>query len=229
MLLCISGNRRLSAKVLSSSPNLKNELEYEEEEDEEDDELDEDLDDEDIDDESDLENEDSNLVLDQSLDISNKTTTMYNEGLNGKSSLNGSQIVADGSEKAENKPTKKHEVDRLAMGTTASKSRAPGTSLCQHTARIDLRRVRSCRDLSRRQLIYSPSDFLFKEKLGEGFFANVKKIISKENSQEMVISRMKLDPLLTTLFDKSGMKFATPTSSFFWKIKESLLSKKVQR
>lgn len=145
-------------------------------------------------DESDLENDESNLILEQSLDISNKTTTMFNEALTGKqSSLNGSQSFTTNNKTPDVntnvKPLKKHEIDRLVVGTTASRNRAPGTSLCQHTAKIDLRRVRSCRDLSRRQLIYSPTDFVFKEKLGEGFFANVKKIISKENDQEMVIQK----------------------------------------
>lgn len=140
-------------------------------------------------DESDLENEESNLILEQSLDISNKTTTMFNEALNGK--LNASQSITANNEILDvNMNKKKHEIDRLVFSTTASRNRAPGTSLCQHTAKIDLRRVRSCRDLSRRQLIYSPNDFVFKEKLGEGFFANVKKIISKENNQEMVIQKL---------------------------------------
>ena len=70
--------------------------------------------------------------------------------------------------------------------------RAPGTSSCQHTARIDIRRARSCRDLRQTQSIFSPDDFVFKEKLGEGFFANVKKLVSKQTNKEMVLKELKL-------------------------------------
>jgi serine/threonine protein kinase len=43
------------------------------------------------------------------------------------------------------------------------------------------------------QMTFSPDDFVFKEKLGEGFFANVKKIISKHTQQEMVLKELKLN------------------------------------
>ena len=87
---------------------------------------------------------------------------------------------------------KKFDETRTQFLTLGNKQwRAPGTSVCQHTAKIDIRRVRSYRDLTQRQLIYSPSDFVFKEKLGEGFFANVKKLISKESNTEMVIFQKK--------------------------------------
>lgn len=70
--------------------------------------------------------------------------------------------------------------------------RAPGTSMCPHTAKIDIRRVRSYQDLTQAQILYTLSDFVFKEKLGEGFFANVKKIVSKRTNKEMVLKELKL-------------------------------------
>lgn len=70
--------------------------------------------------------------------------------------------------------------------------RAPGTSTCPHTAKIDIRRVRSYQDLTQAQRLYTVDDFVFKEKLGEGFFANVKKIVSKITRQEMVLKELKL-------------------------------------
>ena len=85
-----------------------------------------------------------------------------------------------------------HNTDTCRLNTANLLQRAPGTSTCPHTARIDLRRVRSYRDLTQRQLIFSPHDFVFEEKLGEGFFANVKKIISKRSGQEMVLKELKL-------------------------------------
>ena len=74
-----------------------------------------------------------------------------------------------------------------------SVQRAHGTSSCPHTAKIDIGRVRSFADLTRSQLIYNEEDFEFKEKLGEGFFANVKKCVSKRSGQEMVLKELKLN------------------------------------
>lgn len=77
--------------------------------------------------------------------------------------------------------------------TNGGLQRAPGTSNCPHTARIDIRRVRSLHDLTQHQLIFAETDFVFQEKLGEGFFANVKKIVSKRSKQEMVLKELKLN------------------------------------
>jgi len=104
---------------------------------------------------------------------------------------------------------------------TPSIQRAPGTSYCQHTVRVDIRRVRSSRNLFHSQLIYSPNDFIVKEKLGEGFFANVKKIISKETSQEMVLKELKLSCInestqtMCTDLDTAGAELCTPSRSDF--------------
>lgn len=75
--------------------------------------------------------------------------------------------------------------------------RAPGTSVCPHTAKIDIRRARSYQDLTQAQKLYTLDDFVFKEKLGEGFFANVKKIVSKSTNQEMVLKELKLGSVET--------------------------------
>ncbi|CAF1017246.1 unnamed protein product [Brachionus calyciflorus] len=75
--------------------------------------------------------------------------------------------------------------------------RAPGTSQCSHTARIDFRRVRSYQDLTQTKLVYTQNDFIFREKLGEGFFANVRKIEFKKkfnlSSAKMVLKELKLN------------------------------------
>lgn len=73
--------------------------------------------------------------------------------------------------------------------------RAPGTSHCLHTARVDMRRVRSLKDLTETKLVYSENDFVFGEKLGEGFFANVRRIQFKQpkpNQPHIVLKELKL-------------------------------------
>lgn len=74
--------------------------------------------------------------------------------------------------------------------------RAPGTSHCLHTARVDMRRVRSLKDLTETKLVYSENDFVFGEKLGEGFFANVRRIQFKKvqpNLPHIVLKELKLN------------------------------------
>lgn len=88
---------------------------------------------------------------------------------------------------------------------------AAGTCHLHHTARIDLRRARSFRDLTQKQLIFGPSDFIIKEKLGEGFFANVSKIISKETKQTMVLKELKLSCIDTNM-SMSGLSTSKNTS-----------------
>jgi serine/threonine protein kinase len=72
-------------------------------------------------------------------------------------------------------------------------TRAHGTSNCPHTAKVDIRRVRSFTDLTQKQAIFYEEEFEFKEKLGEGFFANVKKCVCKRTGCEMVLKELKLN------------------------------------
>ena len=191
------GRRTSTSKPLSSSPNLKSQIndddddeEDDEDEDEEDDELDEELDDDEVEEE---EEPDEHRILNQSLDMSaNRTsTTMYNDSIK----LDKNCSV----ETKEQQPKKSDSMDfKFSQLGVSGLHRAAGTSHCQHTARIDLRRVRSARDLTQVQHIYSVNDFVFKEKLGEGFFANVKKIISKTTNKEMVLKELKLSCIETS-------------------------------
>ena len=141
---------------------------------------DEDDDDEDDEDEDDLEDDEE--------DVLNANTSLDENPLNHTAT----DIKPTALPVNKNSTNDSIDNDIAFQFPTSSIQRAPGTSYCQHTVRVDIRRVRSSRDLSNSQLIYSPNDFLVKEKLGEGFFANVKKIIFKESSQQMVLKELKL-------------------------------------
>ena len=62
---------------------------------------------------------------------------------------------------------------------------------------MEAKRVRSYTNLSRMQPLqyYSTEEFVIKEKLGEGFFANVKKIVSKRTNEHMVLKELKINML----------------------------------
>jgi serine/threonine protein kinase len=159
----------------SSSPNNKfEEFDVDYDEDEDDDE------DEDEDDEEDLDEElNQNTSIDEN--ILNQTAT----------NLNQIETILNNNNKSL-EVKKISEANDIRFQFNNCLQRAPGTSHCQHTVRVDIRRVRSLINLSHLQYIYSPNDFIFKEKLGEGFFANVKKIISKQTNKTMVLKELKL-------------------------------------
>jgi serine/threonine protein kinase len=174
--------------LLSSSPksqsqhenNNNNKNYIEDEEEEEDDELD-DEDDEDLDEDE----EDIEIREEEEQEILPNNTNKKESVRLSKESLS---------------KTSNSSLNRLQNATHSNNMpgghlhRAPGTSNCPHTAKIDIRRVRSFSDLRAKQLIFSKDDFIIKEKLGEGFFANVKKIISKKvPGQEMVLKELKLN------------------------------------
>jgi serine/threonine protein kinase len=71
---------------------------------------------------------------------------------------------------------------------------------CINTTRIDIRRARSFRDLSvnQSQQVYRLNDLILNEKLGEGFFAIVKKITHRRTGQVMVLKELKIDTIQTT-------------------------------
>jgi hypothetical protein len=153
---------------VSSSPIITNE--------------DEDLDEDDFDDED----ED----LDEEIEEEDETN---------KSPISSSLLLAQNKSKLEENEESSQQKITLDLSEMTSNSssgkfqRAPGTSSCVHTAKIDLRRVRSYQDLTQAQILYTQNDFVFKEKLGEGFFANVKKIVSKVTRKEMVLKELKLN------------------------------------
>lgn len=68
---------------------------------------------------------------------------------------------------------------------------------CLNTTRIDIRRARSFRDLSvnQSQQVYRLNDLIVNEKLGEGFFAIVKKITHRRTGQVMVLKELKIDSI----------------------------------
>lgn len=200
---------------LASSPIITNEDESvdeddfddEDEEDEEDDEEDEDDEDldEEIEDDEEHNEDDSKIV---SLDSNCTAISNSQSGLKSPKNMNlNSTRNTSHLGNSNNKDTTGVHVqrphtstslepnDKFQFSNSSNLHRAPGTSICPHTARIDIRRVRSCRDLTQAQILYTQNDFVFKEKLGEGFFANVKKIVSKVANKEMVLKELKLNSL----------------------------------
>jgi hypothetical protein len=181
---------------LSSSPNSN--VHCDDEDDpflDEDDDLDDDLDDEDDeeDDEEEEENEDENEEA-----IEEEGSAVELETSSNKAAAER----ADDPIKISNHSLNKLGKETAATNTASSQSdkfyfntvqRAHGTSSCPHTAKVDIRRVRSFTDLTQKQIIYNEDDFEFKEKLGEGFFANVKKCVSKRTGREMVLKELKLN------------------------------------
>ena len=196
-----------SSPIHKNSPNNNNnghdDDELDDDEDEEDDE-DEDLDDDeedDIDENEEVNHADDQLLIDQkSLNILtsslNLNTNNNNNNKNSVPNISNSINLNQTNNSCVNRNYKivktSNDPTNATIRLSTQLQRAPGTSTCHHTARIDIRRVRSYRDLTQRQLIYTPHDFVIEEKLGEGFFANVKKIISKQNGQEMVLKELKL-------------------------------------
>ena len=168
--------RAAKTRPLSSSPNLDDE-DDDEDEDEDDEDLDEDLDED--------EDEDLNSIqMNQSILNKTPTTVIDIPAILIETSSVNNNLNPDTVFKKSNDDIRFHFPNVL--------HRAPGTSYCNHTVRIDVRRVRSYLDLSQLQMSFSPSDFVFKEKLGEGFFANVKKIVFKKTNKEMVLKELKL-------------------------------------
>jgi serine/threonine protein kinase len=193
----------------ASSPIILPDEEEEEEEDEDDD--DDDDEDEDEDDELDVEDEIEEIeIMTKSLNVITSSLNSNNNNNSSHKKFNSNNstiktVITPSTPTTINRNYKIIKPSESSTTTNAKDSycgdtirlntqlqRASGTSSCHHTARIDMRRVRSFRDLTQSQLIFSPHDFLIEEKLGEGFFANVKKIVSKESRQEMVLKELKI-------------------------------------
>jgi serine/threonine protein kinase len=184
------------------------------EEDEEDDDIEEDIDEDENDEMINRVDDDESLNVDQkSLNILTSSLNLNTNNNNNNNNRNSAQNFANSINLANVNVNRNYKIIKTPVAAAAAATttttnidsnsnsvvrlstqlqRAPGTSSCHHTARIDLRRVRSFRDLTQRQLIFTPHDFFLEEKLGEGFFANVKKIISKHSGQEMVLKELKL-------------------------------------